>query len=174
MSNRLDEFIRNNRASFDDREPSDKVWKAIRGEVVKKQPPGMWNNLVLWRAAAMIFMVISVYFMIPRNLVSGSDTSKALKEFNDVESFYFQEISQKVELIEEITSDGQEENVAQDFQQLEAMYLVLKEQLKKNPTKEVKDALVLNLLVRINLLNQQIHKLEESYPDEKNREDKSI
>jgi hypothetical protein len=33
--------------------------------------------------------------------------------------------------------------------------------MKTHPTQKVKDALVLNLLVRIDLLNQQLHKIEE-------------
>ena len=48
-----------------------------------------------------------------------------------------------------------------DFQQLEAMYLVLKEEMKTRPSQKVKDALVLNLLVRIDLLNQHLQRLEE-------------
>ena len=47
----------------------------------------------------------------------------------------------------------------QDFKQLEAMYMILKEEMKSRPSEKVKDALVLNLLVRINLLNQQLYKL---------------
>jgi hypothetical protein len=41
------------------------------------------------------------------------------------------------------------------------MYNVLREELKNHPSKQVKDALVLNLLVRINLLNQQLYKLDD-------------
>jgi hypothetical protein len=40
------------------------------------------------------------------------------------------------------------------------MYHVLKEEMKSHPSQKVKDALVLNLLVRIDLLNQQLHKIE--------------
>jgi hypothetical protein len=50
-----------------------------------------------------------------------------------------------------------------DFEQLEAMYMVLREEMKTRPSEKVKDALVLNLLVRIDLLNQQLHKLEEGH-----------
>jgi hypothetical protein len=42
------------------------------------------------------------------------------------------------------------------------MYQVLREQMKTNPTEKVKDALILNMLVRIDLLNQQIHEIEQS------------
>ena len=42
------------------------------------------------------------------------------------------------------------------------MYLVLKDEMEKRPSKDVKDALVLNLLVRIDLLNQQLNKLDQA------------
>jgi hypothetical protein len=100
--------------------------------------------------------------------VRGNDENAklAMKEFSDVEAFYTQEISQKVELIEAISEGGNADEFTQDIKQLEAMYLVLKEEMKNRPSKKVKDALVLNLLVRINLLNQQLHRLEDDYQEE--------
>jgi hypothetical protein len=41
--------------------------------------------------------------------------------------------------------------------------MILKEEMKSQPSEKVKDALVLNLLVRINLLNQQLYKLDKEY-----------
>jgi len=38
----------------------------------------------------------------------------------------------------------------------------MSEEMKKHPSEKVKEALVLNMLVRIDLLNQQIQKLEDS------------
>jgi hypothetical protein len=60
----------------------------------------------------------------------------------------------------------------QDFQQLEAMYMILKEEMKTQPSQKVKDALVLNLLVRINLLNQQLYKLDKEYGKTDKKNDK--
>ena len=65
-----------------------------------------------------------------------------------------------------------DDSFTQDIQKLEAMYAVISEEMKKHPSEKVKDALVLNMLVRIDLLNQQIQKLEES--KEKKAPDTSI
>jgi hypothetical protein len=43
--------------------------------------------------------------------------------------------------------------------------------MKIHPSQKVKDALVLNLLVQIDLLNQELHKIEES-AEEKSESDK--
>ena len=83
------------------------------------------------------------------------------QEFTDVESFYTAQILEKVTLI---SNEGPfaDDSFTQDLQKLEAMYTVLAEEVKKRPSDRVKDAIVLNMLVRIDLLNQQIQKLEES------------
>ncbi|MDX1628888.1 MAG: hypothetical protein R3345_09335, partial [Fulvivirga sp.] len=53
-----------------------------------------------------------------------------------------------------------------DLQKLDAMYEVLKEEFDKNPSKAVVDALILNLLVRIDILNKQLELLDHEKPVE--------
>jgi hypothetical protein len=121
--------------------------------------------VVLWRAAAIVFMVLSGYMLIPKSELKtqAKAADPAATEFNDVEAFYFQQISEKVELIDGFQKNEGLNGFTQDFKQLEAMYMILKEEMKTTPSQKVKDALVLNLLVRINLLNQQLYKLEKEY-----------
>ena len=165
---RLDNFIRSNRDAFDDREPPVSVWENIQSSLhPRRRSGGLWSELMLWRAAAVLFLALSVFLFLSEGKSEPRDENSqvALNEFDDVEAYYISEISQKVELIESIASDDAGE-LTPDFQRLEAMYLVLKEEMKNSPSRKVKDALVLNLLVRIDLLNQQLHKLEEEYKEE--------
>jgi hypothetical protein len=164
----LEEFVRQNREAFDDREPSGKVWDQIGRAIRPRQ--SVWNSVSLWRAAAVIFMVLSGYLLIPKTNVKPVSNDQALKEFHDVENFYTEEISKKVELIGSFQKNEGLNGFTHDFKQLEAMYMVLKEEMKTRPSEKVKDALVLNLLVRIDLLNQQLHKLEESYKKDRKKE----
>jgi hypothetical protein len=169
MKDRLEEFIRENRAAFDDKEPSEKVWKNINASLGLRRT-GVWNSLVLWRAAAVIFMVLCGYLLIPKNTENPIAADNVSSEFDDVEAFYIRQISEKVEMIEDFQKSEGLNGFTHDFQQLEAMYMVLKEEIKTSPSQKVKDAMVLNLLIRIDLLNQQLHKLEKEYkkdnPDE--------
>jgi hypothetical protein len=167
----LERFIRQNRDEFDDKQPPEKIWKQVEHNLGFKTKTIWWNNVTVWRAAAMIFMVLSVYLMIPRGQAGDA---KVAKEFSDVEAFYVKEISDKVQLIDEISKGNSNDDFTHDFQQLEAMYFVLKEELKTRPTKKVKDALVLNLLVRINLLNQQLQRVEDEFGEEKSEKSTSI
>jgi predicted CoA-binding protein len=160
MKDQIEDFVRQNRNAFDDKEPSEKVWASVERSVFSGRS-AWYNSLTLWRAAAVVFMALSIYLLFPRNEPQQNDL--ALKEFTDVESFYIKQISEKVEMIDGFERNEGLNGFTRDFQQLEAMYLVLKEEIKNRPSQKVKDALVLNLLIQVDLLNQQIHKLEKEY-----------
>jgi len=161
MSDSLENFIRKNREAFDDKTPPEGTWDRIEKSLPPARKTSLWNSAPLWRAAAVIFMALSIYLIIPKHIPKspgGNDT--ALRDFNDIEKFYVEQISEKVELIDEFQRHDGVEGFTNDFKQLEAMYAVLKEEMKVHPSKKVREALVLNLLVRIDLLNQQLHALE--------------
>lgn len=166
MKDELEDFIRKNKSAFDDREPKADGWNHIKASL-KFQSPSVWDSVVIWRAAAILFMVTTGYFLISTTMSRRGDAREqrasavTLNEFRDVEAFYVEQISEKVRLIDNFKRADGLNGFTHDFHQLEAMYDVLKEQMKSNPSDKVKDALVLNLLVRIDLLNQQLHKLEE-------------
>jgi hypothetical protein len=170
MKDQLDDFVKRNRNAFDDKEPSEKVWRGIEGSLSFSSKNSLWNSVMLWRAAAVVFMALSIYLMVPKNqTVKSAQPEMAMSEFRDVEAFYIQQISEKTELIDEFQRQEGLNGFTHDFQQLEAMYMVLKEEMKARPSQKVKDALVLNLLVRIDLLNQQLHKLEKGYDKEEEK-----
>lgn len=165
MKRKLEDFIRDNRSAFDDKEPGEKVWKNIEASLPNKSR-SLWSSVGLWRAAAVVFMSLSAYlFISKRDVTQPIAQREELQEFHAVEEFYVQQIADKVELIDNYERQEGMNGFTNDFHQLEAMYMVLKEEMKARPSSKVKDALVLNLLVRIDLLNQQLHKLEEGeYP----------
>jgi hypothetical protein len=162
MKDSLKDFIDENRAAFDSKDSPD-VWPAIESSIKVKQR--WFDSVSFWRAAAVILFGISAYMISSSLFVRSSMKKESLvvqKDFGDLESFYSSQISEKMDLVQRFQSQtGQtEDDITQNLQKLEAMYLVLKEQMKTRPTQDVKDAMVLNLLVRIDLLNQQLNKLD--------------
>jgi len=179
MKDQLEDFVHRNRAAFDDKEPSERVWKNIHAAAQQGSRTTVWNSLILWRAAAVVFMALSGYLFYQKTTNTKAPVSEvAANEFRDVETFYINQISEKVQLIDEFQRNEGLNGFTQDFHQLEAMYSVLKEEMKTHPSPKVKDALVLNLLIRIDLLNQQLHALEkkegESYKDKKEKKEESV
>ena len=169
MNDSLKDFIGQNREGFDDKAPSAKVWSNIEPTLPKMKQVSLWNSVIVWRAAALAFLCLSVYILVIRPNPNSSALASQQKDFIDLESFYSNQIAEKVELINDFDSGDGNDQFTQDFQKLDAMYQVLREEMKIRPSDKVKDALVLNLLVRIDLLNQQLKKLEErNRPAQKN------
>ncbi|HEU5147827.1 MAG TPA: hypothetical protein VFT90_13970, partial [Chryseosolibacter sp.] len=114
MKDELEDFVSRNRPAFDDREPSPKTWNRIEASLGLRRK-GWTDAVVWWRAAAIFFMALSAFLLIPR----GSDriqNAQAMKEFSDVEAFYIQQISNKVEMIGEFESSDGLNGFTPDFQ----------------------------------------------------------
>ena len=173
MKDSLKDFIANHREHFDDQAPSEKTWNKIESMLPGRKRQ-LWNSLVIWRAAALVFLGLAIYAFASKNLVTPSQKKELATlqgEFKDLESFYSSEIASKVALIESLEGAESIDLFTQDYQKLDAMYQVLKEEMKLHPSKKVKDALILNFLIRIDLLNQQLHELDKGFkPMEKTKE----
>lgn len=164
MSKSLRNFVEKHRDAFDDKEPPKGLWKKIESALPQGKHVSLWASVGMWRAAAILFMGLSVYLLLSNpERESATVASREIQgEFKAVESFYSAEIEKKVKLINDFDGLFEKDQFSQDLAKLDAMYQVLSDEMKASPSQKVKDALILNMLVRIDLLNQQIKKLEES------------
>ncbi len=167
MKDSLKEFVDKNREAFDDKSPKESAWKFISAKLPQMKSVSLWNSVRIWRAAAVLLMGLSTFLLLnnvrarmerPSDRISNQQLQG---EFKDVESFYSNEIAKKVALIDDFGGPFESGRFTQDFEKLDAMYQVLREQMKTSPSEKVRDALILNILVRIDLLNQQIKRLED-------------
>lgn len=159
-SDKLEKLIQDKRSELDTREPRKGLWTAIESRMGLKST----RFTFLWKAAAIIFFMLSVYLIFDKYNYMHPVKS----EFATVEDFYMGEIGQKIKTINYIAENerGISAGAEQDLYNLDAMYQVLKEELKKNPSKKVVDALTLNLLIRIDILNEELRKLEKDDSEE--------
>lgn len=155
--NKLKEFINQHRDEFDNREPSERVWEGIEKGIKSNST----RNFNWWRVAAVIFFGLSAFLLIDRQIPRKTEFAKLQGEFKDLESFYGDQIAEKVAFIDDLGDGYEDDQFTQDIQKLDAMYEVLREEMKSSPSVKVKDALILNMLIRIDLLNQQIKRLED-------------
>ncbi len=157
------EFIDQNRDAFDAQMPPEAAWQKIEKALSKVPQQVFWNSVSFWRVAAAVFFGLSAYLFTATNYSRPNKQEIAeLQGFNDLETYYSGQINEKLDLVHHYQSSTglTEDEVTQNLKKLEAMYLVLKDELKIKPTQDVRDALVLNLLVRIDLINQQLNKLD--------------
>ncbi|MBS1508219.1 MAG: hypothetical protein JSS79_16385 [Bacteroidetes bacterium] len=158
----LGKFIRENRTEFDSYAPPESVWPQVEASLPHRKQV-FFQTITFWRAAAILLFGLSSYLMISKYYSRADKQEVAvLQGFNDLETFYSTQISEKMDLVQlyQAKTGLNEDEITQNLRKLEAMYLVLKDEMKRKPTQDVRDALVLNLLVRIDLLNQQLHKLD--------------
>lgn len=157
----MKDFFQKNREELDYRQPPVGAWQNISRSLWQSDDRG--RALAIWRAAAVLFFGLSAYlFFSSGDLGRLREVSRLQGEFKDLESFYTDQIAEKVSMIEDFDNAFDNDQFSQDIQKLDAMYQVLRDEMKSKPTAKVKDALILNMIVRIDLLNQQIKKLEES------------
>ena len=159
MKDNLEKFIQENRDAMDHHIPGDETWSSIE----RRLPAGSSNLQWFWKAAAVIFFITTVGLAVNTFTQQHSDNLATTEktQFDAVEDFYFSQISEKQGLIAQLQDDSTDGiSVIAQLQKLDAMYLVLRQQYEENPSPEVIDALTLNLLVRIDLLNQALEQLD--------------
>jgi len=159
----LGKFISENREAFDAQNPPENAWNKIEAALPNSSKQIFWSAVSLWRAAALLFFGLSAYLLIAKNYSRPNKQEMAeIQGFNDLEIYYSLQISEKMDMVHRYQSSTglTEDEITQNLKKLEAMYLVLKDEMKRRPSQDVRDALVLNLLVRIDLINQQLNKLD--------------
>jgi len=168
MKDSLGKFISENREHFDSQTPPKNAWNEIEMALPITKRQTLLNSIGFWRAAAVILFGLSAYLLIVKNYSRPDKQEVAeIQGFNDLENYYSSQISEKMDMVHRYQSSTglTEDEITQNLKKLEAMYLVLKDEMKRRPSQDVRDALVLNLLVRIDLINQQLNKLDRPVPN---------
>ena len=165
---KLEKYIKDNRDSFDDKIPSNNVWHKINDQLDNEAVPQVSMGGYLWRAAAIILFVTVIWLFVDRNnkenltAQNRGSVEETQIPFKDVEAYYFKEIEQKQQLIIQYVKENPElnQNLLGVIDQLDSTYQVLKSRSEKGYGEKVIDAMVLNLQMRIDILNQQLNILE--------------
>jgi len=190
MSNKLKNFIGDNRKAFDDEMPSDKVWENIEASFTeKKKQRVVITPFYKWSmaAAAMLVIALGIYFAYNKKPETPAVAVTAEPDINKLAPEYASQMNQFVKMIdtkqEELKVIAKEQpELYQQFttaiNQLDSSYNSLKNQLSATPNREMLlEAMIQNLQLQLNVLNQQlniINQIKESkkYYHEKN--DKNI
>lgn len=202
---KLEEFIQNNKEEINQFEPTEGLWDNIESVLdgendnvvdFTKRKEAKHIKLYtrhIWQVAA-VFLVLAVsgYFIF-KNQFSAKDTQEknveqarkgvSLEDLNpelaEAESHYVQMISQKREEIKEQAKNlDLDKSFYKDLSKLDSMYTVLKDELYEVPSQEdIQAAMIQNLQMRIEILNQQLQilkRLKQFQQKDKNKEDENI
>lgn len=174
--NNLEKFIKSNREEFDAKEPREKLWTQIESDLDGGKTDYGW----LWKAAVVVLLAVSGYLIWERAQVQTIESTVASElqvdpEFVETELYCTQLITQKILVLEEYDIDDQKikEVFKNDLSSLDSSYLELKQEFIDTNNEAVLDALIDNLIVRMELLNQQLMILDKIQKDNHNETSES-
>ena len=165
-TDRLEEFIKDNREEFDHLEPSPKVWRNIAAATQNTKVRHL-NFYLIRVAAVVVFALILTVVLYKVNVVSpeyaGNTDDPELKELIEAEAFYAQQVNGKLEEIRKCyyTFPELKNEVEADLDELEQMYDVLKNDLKDNiSNKAVIEAMIDNNRTRLKLVDDVLEQIK--------------
>jgi hypothetical protein len=165
-TDRLEEFINQNREAFDQYEPSAKVWEQIS----KSKPKPKIVTFTTWflRVAAVLAVVAIFSVAITKTNIfnSGNFAQQSddpdLRELIEAEAFYASQVNEKMDEIRKcyVIYPEIKEDVEMDLNELQQMYNVLKTDLKENVSKKtVIEAMIENNRYRLKMVDEVLDQI---------------
>jgi hypothetical protein len=165
-TDRLEEFIKNNREAFDELEPSPEVWaKIVSG--TKKTKTIRLTGYIFKVAAVLVFAIIfSVLMMKNDGFRNGNNSAENIDpemvELIEAEAYYAGQVNKKMEEIEKCYDTYPEikDDVEADLNELQEMYNTLKTDLNENISKkEVIEAMIENNRHRLKMVDEVLEQI---------------
>ncbi len=159
----LEKFIRENRSSFDTEVPSLKVWANIDRKLDRKgQPKYVWMRRLSAVAAVAILVVVAcvIGFKMGASSAEAKSLADISPEHAEMERFFNDQIQEKMA---QLVSYKQDDFVRADFQELDAIYNELQQELEKAPNgaeNQVVQAMINNYQTKIEILEQVLEKVQ--------------
>lgn len=163
-TDRLEDFIKENREAFDQLEPSEKVWEKI----AKPEHRSVKMVSYLLRIAAVITIAVIITVVVAKTGIFKSEEKTMLtedpelRELIEAEAFYASQVNEKMDEIRKCYDTFPEikEEVETDLTELQEMYEVLKIDLKDNISKkEVIEAMIENNRFRLKMVDQVLDQI---------------
>lgn len=166
---RLEKFVIQHRSELDTAVPSLKVWAEIDKKLEKKSAKkrSLWGFV---RAVAAVFVLLGLGSIIGANLSStSSDSASTLAEvapeYAELESYYHQQINQK---IQQLASYRHDVYVQEDLRQLDEVFTELRNELEvapKGAEAQIIQMMINNYETKISLLERVLEKIKSTTPN---------
>jgi len=165
-TDRLEDFIKDNREAFDQFEPSEKVWENISKQKGKSRKISMVSYFL--RVAAVVTIAVVFTVLITNTNIFNSEEAKAqpedpeLRELIEAEAFYASQVNEKMNEIRKCYDTFPEikEEVETDLTELQEMYDVLKIDLNENISKKaVIEAMIENNRYRLKMVDDVLDQI---------------
>jgi hypothetical protein len=174
MSDKLEQYIRANRAELDSFEPDGMIWERIDKDLRPRQVKTMRRRIQVWAVAATVTLlgvtlgVLGIQDGAPIIIAQESPIEKVLEEsytpeLAEIESYYHSVIEDQQSQLVSFQEEGivLDESGSFGLEQLQAMYKDLRKELAYGEDKDVVvNAMIENLMMQMDLLRQQLMIME--------------
>lgn len=165
-TDRLEEFIKENREAFDQYEPSDKVWEQISKSKTKTKTV-IFTNWFLRVAAVLAVVAIFTVTITKTDIFNSGEIAQQsddpeLRELIEAEAFYASQVNEKMDEIRKcyVAYPDIKEDVEMDLNELQQMYNELKTDLKENVSKKtVIEAMIENNRYRLKMVDEVLDQI---------------
>lgn len=147
--NSLEKFIREGRDQFDSKEVPPEVHDRVLSEMRKK--------IVLrfsWWAGAAVFFFCTTGVLLFDRYTSEKQALVNKLDFEETENFYAGKISERLGWLDG-AKDGESVSPGTEYERMQAMYEILRKEWEQEPTDNLRDALILNMVVRLDILEKK-------------------
>jgi hypothetical protein len=187
MSKRLEDFIRANREEFDDLEPGADIWGKIEKQLppqeteIKKTVKKTFSLGFVLRVAAAVIVVMGISFVIFLRSIDnkGVDLAAINPDYARQQVHYASLVEVKLTELKQIAKTDPQlyQEFSSEIAKMDATYNKLNNDLANSPNQElVLRAMIRNLQIQTEVLNQQLSVIEQYNQMKKNQknETKSI
>jgi hypothetical protein len=178
MSNRLEQFIQDNREAFDNEEPRNQLWRKLQDQLDEnsKDQRVFHLSFLRWTAAAAVIIMLAgmFYYMQSRtannmaaNTPANASPATPDQTMNSLDPVYAKQVYHFTQLIElkqselkQIEKEQPElyQQFVKDINKMDSSYQALKKELPSNPNRELLlETMIDNLRLQTELLNQQLY-----------------
>jgi hypothetical protein len=178
---KIERFIRDNREDFDTFEPSANLWAKIEehlpqnqeevsspnqafvGNLVKKQPNFFVRHWKIAASVALLIICFSVVYVSKNSQSSESVIADVSPEYGKQVSQYVSLVESKREELDNLAQQNPElyQEFSEDLEKLNQDYQNLKTELPQTPNQEdLVKAMIQNLQVQVDILNQQLEVIQ--------------
>ena len=162
MKDKLEQFVKENRESFDIHEPDLNIWNKIEKNIKPKKKINWYGYI---NKAAIIIVVFFASFLAQKfilrrelhSLASKNEYKINIPELEEAQSYYSGLFKRKYKEMKPLLSKypGVEQEVSRDLSELDSLYDGLEKDLRDNiANQEVIEAMIENYRLRISILEK--------------------
>ena len=163
---KLEKYITEHRDQLDTREPDQNLWKKIESDLDNQDRYKWLSGGFLWKAASIVLLLAVIWLVADRieqdDIARVTPEQSSIINLSEVENYYMDIIQVRQEMIKGYINKYPEldQRFLNDLNKLNENYEQLRTNLENGYSDKLLNAMIVNLQMQIDVLNQQLEIIE--------------